>query len=171
MWRGQRWLCLWEARRLAFRRARSTTSARLGSQPTKISRSQTSCPTRSSQPIAGSHAQTPKSVSSAPRLAQAGAGFLVALSVLTTAGCSWGSLSRPTTPEQTPAVVPCPVVKCLDRAMTLAGSVEIEDTPRTCKDVFVAAVDALTGLRQSREAHAELIKCVEDFNAEASKER
>lgn len=47
------------------------------------------------------------------------------------------------------------------------------DMPRTgaqCPQALVVASDALTALIESRAAHAELIRCVQQFEAEA-KER
>lgn len=58
---------------------------------------------------------------------------------------------------------------CLDRAMQLHPGVELADVPRTCADATVIAIDALTALRESQSAHAELIRCVREHQ-DASRE-
>jgi len=80
------------------------------------------------------------------------------LCLMTLPGCStlW-----PRPPAAT--VVPCPAIQCLDRAMQVHGGVQSEGA-RTCADAVILAVDALTALRQSQDAHAELVECIRRHN-------
>ena len=87
---------------------------------------------------------------------------LTALCLLSLPGCSLLSSK----PPSAPAVVKCPVVQCLDRALTLCEGLR-NPPPKTCADAVLVASDALGEIVVCQEAHAALIRCVEQFNAEA----
>ena len=91
---------------------------------------------------------------------------LAVLCLLTLASCSWGKL-LPRDPA--PAVTPCPMVQCLDRALKACeGVIPPAEGVHTCQDAVLLASDALGEVLVCQQAHAELIRCVEDFNRERS---
>ena len=78
------------------------------------------------------------------------------------ANCSWARL-LPRDPA--PAVTPCPIVQCLDRALeTCEGVSPPAEGVRSCQDAVLLASDALGEVLVCQQAHAELIRCVEEFN-------
>lgn len=105
----------------------------------------------------------------APRARQTGSvgaswlrALLIALCLTTLPGCWWISRKEAVAPPPK-----CPLVQCLDRALQLHPGVTA-DMPRNCADAVVVATDGLTALIETQAAHAELIRCVEQFNAEAA---
>ncbi len=87
---------------------------------------------------------------------------LVALSLPILANCS---LARLLPRDPAPAVTPCPIVQCLDRALrTCEGVSPPAEGVRTCQDAVLLASDALGEVLVCQQAHAELIRCVEAFN-------
>lgn len=87
---------------------------------------------------------------------------LAALCLLILASCSW---VKPWPRDPAPAVTPCPIVQCLDRALrTCEGVSPPADGVRSCQDAVLLASDALGEVLVCQQAHAELIRCVEDFN-------
>ena len=87
--------------------------------------------------------------------------LLIALSLTSSAGCS---LVWPRAPATPPPMPVCPQIQCLDRALRVHPGLEIDAVPRTCSDATVIAIDALTALRESQAAHAELVLCVQSHN-------
>ena len=73
--------------------------------------------------------------------------------------CSW---LRPKLPEAQPQAI-CPIIQCLDRAMTLCKGVDPMPI-KTCADAVLIASDALGEVVVCQESHAALIRCVEQFN-------
>ena len=91
-----------------------------------------------------------------------GAISLIVLSLLTLPSCShlkfW---------QQDPVdkVEPCPIVQCLDRALKTCEGVEPPQSLTNCRDAVLLASDALGEIMVCQEAHAALIRCVNDFNS------
>lgn len=79
--------------------------------------------------------------------------FLMALP-----SCSW---LKPRPPE--PPATKCPIIQCLDRALTLCKGVDPMPI-KTCADSVLIASDALGEIVVCQESHAALIRCVEQFN-------
>jgi hypothetical protein len=78
---------------------------------------------------------------------------------MTLPSCSW---LRPKPPEAPPQAK-CPIIQCLDRALLLCKGVD-PMTIKTCADAVLIASDALGEVLVCQEAHAALIRCVEQFN-------
>ena len=88
--------------------------------------------------------------------------LLAALFLPILASCS---LVKPWPRDPAPAVTPCPIVQCLDRALrTCEGVSPPADGVHSCQDAVLLASDALGEVLVCQQAHAELIRCVEDFN-------
>lgn len=85
--------------------------------------------------------------------------WLIALCLLTLPGC-WTRR-----PQPAPAVVKCPAVQCLDRALQACPGVEGPPV-RTCADVAVRAVDVGAALLVCQAAQRELIDCIQRHNRE-----
>jgi len=88
----------------------------------------------------------------APRLA-----LLMCCFLMTLQACSW-LRPKPPAPQ-----AKCPVVQCLDRALTLCKGVDPMPI-KTCADAVLIASDALGEVVVCQESHAALIRCVEQFN-------
>jgi hypothetical protein len=84
------------------------------------------------------------------------------LSVLCLMSLQACSLLRPKLPEAAP-VPQCPIVQCLDRALITCAGVDPRPV-HTCADAVLVASDALGEVVVCQEAHAALIRCVEQFN-------
>jgi hypothetical protein len=98
--------------------------------------------------------------SDAPRVARRV--LLIVLCPLILATCSPVKLWQR---DPAPAVTPCPIVQCLDRALqTCQGVDPPEMGVKTCQDAVLLASDALGEIVVCQQAHAALIQCVEDFN-------
>jgi hypothetical protein len=93
---------------------------------------------------------------------------LIALCLTTLPACSLGKLWQR---DPVPAVSPCPIVQCLDRALRTCEGVEPpSDGVRNCQDAVLLASDALGEVMVCQEAHRLLIQCVEDFNRERGRD-
>jgi hypothetical protein len=84
---------------------------------------------------------------------------LTCLCLMTLPACSW---LKPKLPEAQPAAK-CPIVQCLDRALMTCPGVDPRPV-HTCADAVLVASDALGEVVVCQEAHAALIRCVEQFN-------
>lgn len=141
-----------------------TTSAPRALRPSPLSNLPDSLRPLRCQPSAGSP-QPPSNESgerkahARPSLIQAS---LAALFLPILANCS---LVKPWPRDPAPAVTPCPIVQCLDRALkTCEGVSPPAEGVRSCQDAVLLASDALGEVLVCQQAHAELIRCVEDFN-------
>jgi hypothetical protein len=85
---------------------------------------------------------------------------LTCLCLMILPSCSW---LRPKPPEAPPPAAKCPIIQCLDRALLLCKGVD-PMTIKTCADAVLIASDALGEVVVCQEAHAALIRCVEQFN-------
>lgn len=140
-------------------------NAQAASQPNSNSPTAASNPCSTSPPSAGS--PQPPSNESGERSNHARPSLmrvsLAALFLPILASCSW---VKPWPRDPAPAVTPCPIVQCLDRAMrTCEGVTPPADGVRSCQDAVLLASDALGEVLVCQQAHAELIRCVEAFNA------
>lgn len=139
-------------------------NAQAASQPSSNSPTAASNPCSTSPPSVGSPQPTSnesgeRNDHARPSLTRA---LLAALFLPILASCSW---VKPWPRDPAPAVTPCPIVQCLDRALkTCDGVTPPADGVRSCQDAVLLASDALGEVLVCQQAHAELIRCVEDFN-------
>jgi hypothetical protein len=90
------------------------------------------------------------------------AGLLTVLCLLTLPSCSHLKFWQQ---DPTDKVEPCPIVQCLDRALKTCEGVTPPQSLTNCRDAVLLASDALGEVMVCQEAHAALIRCVNDFNA------
>lgn len=142
----------------------ATTSAPRALRPSTESTPQASlrplrCPPSAGSPQPQSNETGERKSHARPSLMRVS---LVVLSLPILANCS---LVKPWPRDPAPAVTPCPIVQCLDRALrTCEGVSPPADGVRSCQDAVLLASDALGEVLVCQQAHAELIRCVEDFN-------
>ena len=145
----------------------ATTSAPRALRPSPLSNLPDGLRPLRCQPSAGS--PQPQSNETGERKSHARPSLMRALLVVLflpiLANCSW---VKPWPRDPAPAVTPCPIVQCLDRALkTCEGVTPPADGVRSCQDAVLLASDALGEVLVCQQAHAELIRCVEDFNRAA----
>ena len=72
------------------------------------------------------------------------------------------SMLRPKLPEPVPIAVEPEPLTCLDRLLEACPGVETV-RPESCADAVVLAGDALTALLACQDRHAELVRCVVEY--------
>ena len=118
------------------------------------------CPPSAGSPQPQSNETGERKAHARPSLMRA---LLAVLCLPILANCS---LARLLPQDPAPAVTPCPMVQCLDRALrTCEGVSPPAEGVRSCQDAVLLASDALGEVLVCQQAHAELIRCVEAFNA------
>lgn len=83
----------------------------------------------------------------------------IALCLMLLPGCS---MLRPKLPEPVPVAVKPEPLTCLDRLLQACEGVEMV-RPESCADAVVLAGDALTALLACQDRHAELVRCVVEY--------
>lgn len=157
---GQQWLSALDAQCWVMLPAIGSTSAAPEPKPSGSLSSPASNPSaRSATSDASARQRTPENVERQPRgpaLALRPL-LLMCLCLMTLPSCSWLK-PKPPAPQ-----AKCPVVQCLDRALTLCKGVDPMPI-KTCADAVLIASDALGEVVVCQESHAALIRCVEQFN-------